>query len=131
MSSCKTRPSEKIIANDEEHVDYLFDSLADYVNDCISDEIEPGEVAECNEVAMQFPDADFIIEYLIERLAEEDFIPEDWDYIDVKNHLCGIREFKDELNALIKKFNSKQDYNIYQSNGSYLLPEVYMKEFEK
>ena len=130
MPYIKTK-SDKVIVNDEEHYDRLFDSLPDYVNDCISDEIEPGEVSECDEVAMQFPDADFVTEYLIERLAEEDFIPEDWDYEDVENHFNGLREFKDKLNALIKEFNNQQDYNIYQTNGNFLLPEVYMKEFEE
>lgn len=126
----KIRPCEKIIVNDEEHCDVMFESLTDYVNECICDEIEPGEIEECNEIAMQFLDADFVIDYLIERSCEEEYIPMDWDYEDVKNRLYGLREFKEGLNKLIKEFNSKQDYTIYQGNGNYLLPEVYMKEFE-
>lgn len=121
----KIRPSEKVIADDEEHCDYLFDSVEEYLADCESDEIEPNDVQKTKEVALQFPDADDIIENILEDIGDRDsdIIPEDWDYYDIKNYFKGLDEFKRELDVLIKKFNEKQLYSIYVGTDEFIKVE--------
>lgn len=121
----KIRPSEKVIADDEEHCDYLFDSVEEYLADCESDEIEPNDVQKTNEIALQFPNADDIVEDIIENIGvrDSDVIPEDWDYRDIENYFIGLNEFKKELDVLIKKFNDKQRYNIFNGTDEFIKVE--------
>ena len=123
----KTKESEKIIAYVD--CDYKdFDSLEEYINDCDLCERPLEAIERCDEFALQLPKAEDIVDDLIERLYQEDIIPEDWDEIDVKNNLKDLDWFMEEYNKLADEFNKRQNYNIYRSNGVYVYPEYFKAE---
>jgi len=123
----KTKESEKIIAYVD--CDYKdFDSLEEYINDCDLCERPLEAIERCDEFALQLPKAEDIVDDLIERLYQEDIIPEDWDEIDVKNNLKDLDWFMEEYNKLADEFNKRQNYNIYRANGVYVYPEYFKAE---
>lgn len=123
----KTKESERIIAYAD--CDYKdFDSLEDYIIDCDLCERPLESIERCDEFALQFPKAEDIVDDLIERLYQEDIIPEDWDEIDVKNNLKDLDWFMEEYNKLVNEFNKRQNYNIYRANGIYVYPEYFKAE---
>lgn len=123
----KTKESERIIAYAD--CDYKdFDSLEDYIMDCDLCERPLESIERCDEFALQFPKAEDIVDDLIERLYQEEIIPEDWDEIDVKNNLEDLDWFMEEYNKLVDEFNKRQNYNIYRANGVYVYPEYFKAE---
>ena len=123
----KTKESERIIAYAD--CDYKdFDSLEDYIIDCDLCERPLESIERCDEFALQFPKAEDIVDDLIERLYQEDIIPEDWDEIDVKNNLKDLDWFIEGYNKLVDEFNKRQNYNIYRANGVYVYPEYFKAE---
>lgn len=123
----KTKESEKIIAYVD--CDYKdFDSLEEYINDCDLCERPLEAIERCDEFALQLPKAENIVDDLIERLYQEDIIPEDWDEIDVKDNLKDLDWFMEKYNKLVDEFNKRQNYNIYRSNGVYVYPEYFEHE---
>lgn len=119
--------SDKVIAwVDDYYKD--FDSLEEYIVDCDLCERPLEAVEKCDEFALQLPKAEDIVDDLIERLYQEDIIPEDWDEIDVKNNLKDLDWFMEEYNKLVDEFNKRQNYNIYRSNGVYVYPEYFEHE---
>ena len=119
--------SDKVIAYvDGDYKD--FDSLEEYINDCDLCERPLEAIERCDEFALQLPKAEDIVDDLIERLYQEDIIPEDWDEIDVKNNLKDLDWFMEEYNKLVDEFNKRQNYNIYRSNGIYIYPEYFEHE---
>lgn len=123
----KTKESERIIAYVD--CDYKdFDSLEDYIIDCDLCERPLESIEKCDEFALQFPKAEDIVDDLIERLYQEEIIPEDWDEIDVKNNLKDLDWFIEGYNKLVDEFNKRQNYNIYRANGVYVYPEYFKAE---
>ena len=123
----KTKESERIIAYaDYDYKD--FDSLEDYIIDCDLCERPLESIERCDEFALQFPKAEDIVDDLIERLYQEEIIPEDWDEIDVKNNLKDLDWFIEGYNKLVDEFNKRQNYNIYRANGVYVYPEYFKAE---
>jgi len=123
----KTKESERIIAYAD--CDYKdFDSLEDYIIDCDLCERPLESIEKCDEFALQFPKAEDIVDDLIERLYQEEIIPEDWDEIDVKNNLKDLDWFIEGYNKLVDEFNKRQNYNIYRANGVYVYPEYFKAE---
>lgn len=123
----KTKESERIIAYAD--CDYKdFDSLEDYIIDCDLCERPLESIERCDEFALQFPKAEDIVDDLVERLYQEEIIPEDWDEIDVKNNLKDLDWFIEGYNKLVDEFNKRQNYNIYRANGVYVYPEYFKAE---
>ena len=123
----KVKESDKVIAYvDGDYKD--FDSLEEYINDCDLCERPLEAIERCDEFALQLPKAEDIVDDLIERLYQEDIIPEDWDEIDVKNNLKDLDWFMEEYNKLVDEFNKRQNYNIYRSNRVYVYPEYFEHE---
>lgn len=123
----KVKESDKVIAYvDGDYKD--FDSLEEYINDCDLCERPLEAIERCDEFALQLPKAEDIVDDLIERLYQEDIIPEDWDEIDVKDNLKDLDWFMEEYNKLVDEFNKRQNYNIYRSNGVYIYPEYFEHE---
>ena len=91
--------SDKVIAwVDDDYKD--FDSLEEYINDC-----------------------DFI-----EDLYQDGIAPENWDEIDIKNHLTDLDWSKEEYDKLVNEFNKRQKVECWQSNGIYIYPEYFNHE---
>ena len=64
----------------------------------------------------------------IEDLYQDGIAPEDWDEIDIENHLSYLDWFKEEYNKLVNEFNRRQKTECWQSNGIYVYPEYFKAE---
>jgi len=110
--------NEHFLVSDENNDEKMVDDLVNYLNECEDEEIEPAKEAELMDgVIMQFNIADYIITNEIESICENEDIPADWDYNDVKDRLVGLDEFRDKLKNLIKEFNDKQTVQYYIGSG--------------
>lgn len=106
---------EAIVVNDEEHCDKFYDSINDYLFECEDEGITPtNEASNVYNVIMQFPNADKIINDVIDNIyANEETLPPDWDEIDIKNRFTNLDWFEEKLNELINEFNKKQTTHYY------------------
>ena len=119
--------SDKVIAwVDDDYKD--FDSLEEYINDCDLCERPLEAIEKCDGYIFQFPKADKVVNDFIEDLYQDGIAPEDWDEIDIKNHLTDLDWFKEEYNKLVNEFNRRQKVECWQSNGIYIYPEYFNHE---
>ena len=119
--------SDKVIAwVDDDYKD--FDSLEEYIVDCDLCERPLSSVEKCDGYMFQFPEADKVVNDFIEDLYQDGIAPEDWDEIDIKNHLSYLDWFKEEYNKLVNEFNRRQKTECWQSNGIYVYPEYFKAE---
>ena len=119
--------SDKVIAwVDDDYKD--FDSLEEYINDCDLCERPLEPVERCDGYMFQFPEADKVVNDFIEDLYQDGIAPEDWDEIDIKNHLTDLDWFKEEYDKLVNEFNKRQKVECWQSNGIYIYPEYFNHE---
>ena len=119
--------SDKVIAwVDDYYKD--FDSLEEYINDCDLCERPLESVEKCDGYMFQFPEADKVVNDFIEDLYQDGIAPEDWDEIDIENHLTDLDWFKEEYNKLVNEFNRRQKVECWQSNGIYIYPEYFNHE---
>ena len=119
--------SDKVIAwVDDDYKD--FDSLEEYIVDCDLCERPLSSVEKCDGYMFQFPEADKVVNDFIEDLYQDGIAPEDWDEIDIKNHLTDLDWFKEEYDKLVNEFNRRQKVECWQSNGIYIYPEYFNYE---
>lgn len=119
--------SDKVIAwVDDDYKD--FDSLEEYINDCDLCERPLEAIERCDGYIFQFPKADKVVNDFIEDLYQDGIAPEDWDEIDIKNHLTDLDWFKEEYDKLVNEFNRRQKVECWQSNGIYIYPEYFNHE---
>ena len=119
--------SDKVIAwVDDDYKD--FDSLEEYIVDCDLCERPLEAIEKCDGYIFQFPKADKVVNDFIEDLYQDGIAPEDWDEIDIKNHLTDLDWFKEEYNKLVNEFNRRQKVECWQSNGIYIYPEYFNHE---
>lgn len=119
--------SDKVIAwVDDDYKD--FDSLEEYIVDCDLCERPLEPVEKCDGYMFQFPEADKVVNDFIEGLYQDGIAPEDWDEIDIKNHLTDLDWFKEEYDKLVNEFNRRQKVECWQSNGIYIYPEYFNYE---
>lgn len=119
--------SDKVIAwVDDDYKD--FDSLEEYIVDCDLCERPLSSVEKCDGYMFQFPEADKVVNDFIEDLYQDGIAPEDWDEIDIKNHLSDLDWFKEEYDKLVNEFNRRQKVECWQSNGIYIYPEYFNYE---
>lgn len=119
--------SDKVIAwVDDDYKD--FDSLEEYIVDCDLCERPLEAIEKCDGYIFQFPKADKVVNDFIEDLYQDGIAPEDWDEIDIKNHLTDLDWFKEEYDKLVNEFNRRQKVECWQSNGIYIYPEYFNHE---
>lgn len=119
--------SDKVIAwVDDDYKD--FDSLEEYIVDCDLCERPLSSVEKCDGYIFQFPDADKVVNDFIEDLYQEGIAPEDWDEIDIKNHLSYLDWFKEEYNKLVNEFNRRQKTECWYGNSTYIYPQYFKAE---
>ena len=119
--------SDKVLAwVDDDYQDFV--SLEDYIIDCDLCERPLASIEKCDGYKMQFPKADEIVSNFIEELYEDGITPEDWDEIDIKNHLTDLDWFKEEYNKLVNEFNRRQKDEVWQSNGIFVYPQYFKAE---
>ena len=126
MPYIKTESNKVIAWVDDDYKD--FDSLEEYIVDCDLCERPLEAIEKCDEFALQLPKAEDIVDDLIERLYQEDIIPEDWDEIDIKNHLTDLDWFKEEYNKLVNEFNRRQKVECWYGNSTYIYPQFFKAE---
>lgn len=123
----KIKESDKVIAYvDGDYKD--FNSLEEYIVDCDLCERPLEAIEKCDGYIFQFPKADKVVNDFIEDLYQDGIAPEDWDEIDIKNHLTDLDWFKEEYNKLVDEFNRRQKVECWQSNGIYVYPEYFKAE---
>jgi hypothetical protein len=126
MPYIKTESDRVIAWVDDDYKD--FDSLEEYINDCDLCERPLEPVEKCDGYMFQFPEADKVVNDFIEDLYQDGIAPEDWDEIDIKNHLTDLDWFKEEYDKLVNEFNRRQKVECWQSNGIYIYPEYFNHE---
>ena len=126
MPYIKTESDRVIAWVDDDYKD--FDSLEEYINDCDLCERPLESVEKCDGYIFQFPEADKVVNDFIEDLYQDGVAPEDWDEIDIKNHLTDLDWFKEEYDKLVNEFNRRQKVECWQSNGIYIYPEYFNHE---
>lgn len=126
MPYIKTESDRVIAWVDDYYKD--FDSLEEYINDCDLCERPLEPVEKCDGYMFQFPESDKVINDFIEDLYQDGIAPEDWDEIDIKNHLTDLDWFKEEYDKLVNEFNRRQKVECWQSNGIYIYPEYFNHE---
>ena len=119
--------SDKVIAwVDDDYKD--FDSLEEYIVDCDLCERPLSSVEKCDGYRFQFPKADKVVNDFIEDLYQEGIAPEDWDEIDIKNHLSYLDWFKEEYDKLVNEFNRRQKTECWYGNSTYIYPQYFKAE---
>lgn len=126
MPYIKTESDRVIAWVDDDYKD--FDSLEGYIVDCDLCERPLESVEKCDGYMFQFPEADKVVNDFIEDLYQDGITPEDWDEIDIKNHLTDLDWFKEEYDKLVNEFNRRQKVECWQSNGVYIYPEYFEHE---
>ena len=126
MPYIKTESDRVIAWVDDDYKD--FDSLEEYIVDCDLCERPLSSVEKCDGYRFQFPEADKVVNDFIEDLYQDGIAPEDWDEIDIKNHLTDLDWFKEEYDKLVNEFNRRQKVECWQSNGIYIYPEYFNHE---
>lgn len=126
MPYIKTESNKVIAWVDDDYKD--FDSLEEYIVDCDLCERPLEAIEKCDGYIFQFPKADKVVNDFIEDLYQDGIAPEDWDEIDIKNHLTDLDWFKEEYDKLVNEFNRRQKVECWQSNGIYIYPEYFNHE---
>lgn len=119
--------SDKVVAwVDGDYKD--FDSLEDYILDCDLCKRPLTSVEKCVGYKFQFPKVDEVIDNFIEDLYQDGIAPEDWDEIDIKNHLTDLDWFKKEYDKLVNEFNRRQKVECWYGNNTYIYPQFFKAE---
>ena len=117
--------AQQYFSNMEDYLEYC--DVTDFDNNADTPYYKSDNVYECVKESMVIRE-DYLLDTICDYL-EETYQMEDYTYADYADKLEGYKEFKNEVNELIKKFNEKQRSICIHETDELIDVDKYIKEY--